>query len=262
MQDFWEISFPLRFGDIDRSNRLTLSATFDHFQEAAISHAESLGIGRETMAKSGQAWILSRMSVVLERRPTYRESVTVRTFPIGWEKLFALREYDIRDSSNEVIVRGSSSWIILDIEKRRPLRPQTVMEKIALNKSFATLPGGAIGIPAKENLHKIEERKALFSDIDYNGHVNNARYIKWIEDIVEPELIENADQMRLDINYLGEVKFGELTELWASPQEKSQQKETENVSCAFEGRKEGQAVFRAELTTVFNQILDKTNAII
>jgi len=262
MQDFWETSFSLRFGDIDRSDRLTLSATFNYFQEVAINHAESIGIGRDAMAKSGQVWILSRMSVVLYRRPTYRENITVRTFPIGWEKLFALREYDIRDSSNEAIVRGSSSWIILDIEKRRPIRPQTIMEKIALNKSLATLPGGAIGIPAQENLQKIGERKALFSDIDYNGHVNNARYINWIEDIVEPELIENAVQMRLDINYLGEVKFGEITELWSSLRGTSQQKETESISYVFEGRKEGQAVFRAELTTVFHETFDKTNTTI
>ena len=242
MQNFWEGTFPVRFSDIDRSDRLTLAAAFDYFQEAAINHAERIGVGREDMARNKQAWILSRMSVVVDRRPSYRENITVRSWPIGAEKLFALREYDILDSANNPVVRGSSGWIVLDMEKHRPLRPQAIMESMPLNKSFATLPGGIVGVDPKENLRKSGERQALYSDIDYNGHVNNTRYIQWIQDILEPEFLEKASHMRLDINYLGEVKLGETTELWTVS--------ISDTHIAFEGRKQEQAVFRAELKTM------------
>lgn len=243
MLDFWEETFPVRFKDVDPSDRLTLAAAFDYFQEAAINHAEQLGVGRGAMAQTGQVWILSRISAVLERRPTYREPITVRSWPRGWEKLFALREYDIRDASNTPIARGSSGWLILDREKRRPLRPQSVMASLPLNRDLDTLPGGAAALETRDNLSKTGERRALYSDIDYNGHVNNTRYIRWIQDILEPEMLEQASQMRLDINYLGEIKGGEVTELWTSPLGSSH--------IAFEGRRQsgGQAVFRAELRT-------------
>ncbi|MDR3020373.1 MAG: hypothetical protein LBU66_05665, partial [Treponema sp.] len=74
--DIWQETFPVRFGATDRSNRLTLNAVFQFFQEAAICHAENLGVGREEMARTGQAWILSRMSVLVERRPDYCETIT------------------------------------------------------------------------------------------------------------------------------------------------------------------------------------------
>ena len=44
--DIWQESCAVRFGHIDRSDRLTLDGVFQFFQEAAISHAENLGVGR------------------------------------------------------------------------------------------------------------------------------------------------------------------------------------------------------------------------
>jgi acyl-ACP thioesterase len=235
-------TFPLCFRDVDRSDRLTLAAAFDHFQEAAINHAEILGVGRESMARTGQGWILSRISVLVERRPKFRETVTIRSWPRGWEKLFARRDYDIRDASDTPIVRARSCWIIIDMEKRRPLRPQAVMDALPLNEGIDALPSGAIGLEARDNLVKAGERKAAYSDIDYLGHVNNARYIQWLQDVLQPELLEGAGKMRLDINYLNEIKPGETTDILCAPLD-------ETGAFAFEGRKPGgaQAAFRAEL---------------
>jgi acyl-ACP thioesterase len=260
--DIWHESFSLRFGAVDRSDRLTLASTFDFFQEAAISHAESLGVGREAMARTGQGWILSRISVFLERRPRFGETITVRTWPRGWDRLFAIRDYDIRDASDTPIVRGRSSWLILDIEKRRPLRPRAVMDTLPLNEGIDALPGGGGGLESRENLVMAGERRAVYSDIDYNGHVNNTRYIQWIQDITEPEILDRARQIRFDINYLSEVKPGEVTALLTAPLKVPigggggdlglDGDSAAGFALAFEGRRqpEGeQAVFRAELRT-------------
>ena len=250
--DIWQETFPLRFGDIDRSDRLTLSATFDYFQEAAICHAENLGVGREAMARTGQGWILSRMSVLLEHRPCWGQTVTVRSWPRGWDRLFAVRDYDIRDATDKPVVRARSNWLILDVEKRRPLRPQAVMGSLPLNEGRDALAGGAGALNGRELLAKAALRRALYSDIDYNGHVNNARYIQWVQDLTEPEILEKAARMRLDINYLSEVMPGELTELWTGRVEESGSEQAEDQPAAvlaYEGRRveEDRAVFRAEL---------------
>lgn len=238
-QDIWEETFALRFGAIDRSDRLTADAAFGFFQEAAISHAERLGVGRAAMAGRGQGWVLSRITVFMERRPRWGETITVRSWPRGGERLFALRDYDIRDASGAPLVRGRSSWLILDLEKRRPLRPQAVMDNLPLNPGLDALPGGGGGLEARDGLIRAGERRALYSDIDYNGHVNNVRYIQWIQDIAAPGMLEQAAQIRLDINYLNEVLPGEVTGLWTAALDEGM---------AVEGRREeGPAVFRAEL---------------
>ena len=239
--DIWREKLPIRFGHIDRSDRLTLWSIFNFFQEAAISHAAELGVGRDAMASSGQGWILSRLSLFAERRPRYGEIVQVSSWPRRWDKLFALRDYDIRDAEDKAVVRARGAWLILDVEKRRPLRPQAVMETMPANDGIDAFPEGPAALGARENLVKKASRAALYSDVDYNGHANNARYIQWILDITDMDVLTNADQIRFDINYLSEVLPGETVDLWMETlNEKS-------PAFAYEGRRpdSGQAVFRA-----------------
>ncbi|MCL2808886.1 MAG: thioesterase [Treponema sp.] len=240
----WQETFPIRFGVIDKSDRLTLDAIFQFFQEAAISHAENLGVGREDMAKAVQAWILSRMTVIVERRPNYREPVTIRSMPCGCQKLFAIRDYEIKDKDERSIVSARSTWLIVDMEKRRPLRPQSVVENLPVNEGLRALneeTESVTELEKRNDLQKAAERKALYTDLDYNGHVNNVRYIQWIEDILDPHLLFNAGKIRFDINYLNEILEGEVTDIFYAP--------INDKTFAFEGRKRenGQAAFRAEL---------------
>jgi acyl-ACP thioesterase len=257
--------FRLRFSAVDPSGRLALAPTLDLFQEIASDHAEDLGVGREAMAASGQVWILSRISVQWDRRPKWRDSLTVRSWPRGSDRLFALRDYDIRDGEDRPLVRGRSGWIILDLEKRRPLRPQAIMESFSLNEGLDALSDGPLSLSfpgGEDGPVKAGERRAAYSDIDSNGHVNNTRYIEWIQDIVEPGVLEQAARMRLDVNYLNEVRLGGTVELWAAPlplaagpsSREPPEPDAETAfsprrAYAFEGRRaeNGQAVFRAEL---------------
>jgi acyl-ACP thioesterase len=107
---------------------------------------------------------------------------------------------------------------------------------------------GAAALRERDNLQKAAERKALYTDIDFNGHVNNVRYIQWIEDTLDPKLLESAVKMRFDINYLSEILGGEVTEILSAPIE-TETAAPAGSAFAFEGRKTetGQAAFRAEL---------------
>ena len=245
----WSEKCTVRFNAIDASDLMTLNAVFGFFQEAAISHAENLGVGREAMERANQVWILSRISVQVDRRPKYGETITVRTWPRGGEKLFAIRDYDIRDSEDKAVVSARSCWVIIDMEKRRPLRPQSVMESLPQNQGL-TAHSDASGLEEHGSLVKIAERPALYGDIDYNGHVNNVTYVRWIEDTLERGLLEQAKRMRLDINYLNEILPGEVTGIWSTRIEDTDSSDTEPFHAfAFEGRKveNNQAAFRAEL---------------
>ena len=242
----WAEEFAVRFGAIDGSDLVTLDAILCFFQEAAISHAENLGVGREALSDAGQVWILSRMSVQVDRRPGYGETVIVRTWPRGGEKIFALRDFDIRDRQNNTAVRARSCWLIIDMEKRLPIRPRAIVEKLPLNEGMDALSGAA-GLKECLFLRKTAEHRASYTDVDYNGHVNNVSYIRWIEDALDSALLEKAARMRLDINYMNEILPGETTGIWSARIEAP----GESVSDAFsfEGKKlhDNHTAFRAEL---------------
>jgi acyl-ACP thioesterase len=257
MVDIWRENASVRFGSVDRSDRLTLGSIFSFFQEAAISHAADLGVGRDAMASAGQGWVLSRLSLFIERRPVYGETIEISTWPRSWDRLFALRDYAIRDAEGRMVIRGRGAWLILDIEKRRPLRAQSIMDSLPSNEgldAFSTTPAN---LGSRENLTKTGERCALYSDIDYYGHANNARYIQWIQDLTDLDTLTKADQVRLDINYLSEVLPGEMVEFWTSTFDAAPQENETNyprkplAAFAYESRRpgSGQPVFRAELLT-------------
>ncbi|MDR0497749.1 MAG: acyl-ACP thioesterase [Treponema sp.] len=268
MEDIWRETAEVRFGSVDRSDRLTLWSVFNFFQEAAISSAENLGVGRDAMKNAGQVWLLSRLSLFIERRPAFGETIRISTWPRRWDKLFALRDYEIRDANDVPVVRGRGSWLALDIERRRPVRVQSIIETLPPNDGIDAFSMNPVSLDAREDLKKHSERNAAYSDIDYYGHVNNARYIQWIQDATDIDILSNADELRLDINYMSEVAPGETVEFWVSPLESFFESGT-NVSgvsgkdnprdypatsgaCfAYEGRRPdaGQTVFRAELRT-------------
>jgi acyl-CoA thioesterase FadM len=120
------------------------------------------------------------------------------------------------------------------------------MEKLPLNQGLDALAEGGQGLDAAAGMERVAERTAAYSDIDFNGHMNNARYVQWIQDITEPGALGQAHTMRLDINYLREVKLGETLELWKAPLP-GQASSPMGLSLAVEGRRGGEAAFRAEL---------------
>ena len=261
--NIWQEEVTLRFGGIDKSDTMTLGTLFGFLQEAAISHATELGVGKDALADNGMAWILSRISVFVEKRPIYRKTFTVKSWPRGCEKLFALRDYEVSDSDN-IYVRGRSGWLIIDIEKRRPQRASFYADKLPVNEGMDALLSGPVGLSARENLVSAGERKAVYSDIDNFGHVNNVRYIQWIQDITPPDLLIKAGQMRFDMNYLSEIMPGETAELFIAPMESDSVLQNNPASSdislskdypvsplaafAYEGRKAGGLpAFRAEL---------------
>ena len=260
MVDIWREQANVRFGDIDRSKRLTLGSIFAFFQEAALSHAADLGIGLDDFERTGQAWIISRLSLFIGRRPAFGETVQVSTWPRKWEKLFALRDYEIKDAAGIAIVRGRSGWLMVNVEKRRPLRVEPLMNFLPHNDGIDAFPAGFVTLGARENAVKAGERTARYSDIDFYGHMNNARYVQWIQDATNADTLTAADEIRLDINYLSEVRPGETVELWTVPLDETGKGEGENPGdyprkkgpgFFYEGRRPDseQAVFRAELRT-------------
>ncbi|MCL2833360.1 MAG: thioesterase [Treponema sp.] len=253
--NIWQEQVTVRYGNIDKSDRLTLGAAFEYFQEAAISHAASLGVGRDALLKEGHAWVLSRISVFIERRPRYEETVTVRTWPRRSDKLFAVRDYDILDAAGQAQIRGRSGWLFIDVEKRRPIRVENVMERLPHNDGVDSLTSGPVNLAAREDLVHYGYRQAAYSDIDNFGHMNNVSYILWIQDMTSPDLLNQAEQIRLDINYISEIKAGEKIDLFSAPAENCP--DTKDypakplAAFAYEGRRTGDGgthpVFRAEL---------------
>lgn len=202
-------TFPLPASDIDTANRVKLAALFRYMQDGASSNAADLGCGFAQMESLGIYWVLSWARTVCDRYPAHGDTITVETWPKGVHKLFSLRDFFFEDSEGRRVARATTAWVILNRETRR------VMTRAALPVQFTDFPDrvALTDLPEKLPLDgawtSVEERSILYSDIDVNGHVNNARYVDFLCDAFPVERHLREHIAALTIRYHAETRQGE-----------------------------------------------------
>jgi acyl-ACP thioesterase len=72
---------------------MKLNALMQYLQEAAACHAEQLGVGFADMSERHCFWILANIRLEIDREPRWTDSVVVRTWPSGYTRLTAAREF-------------------------------------------------------------------------------------------------------------------------------------------------------------------------
>ena len=90
-------------------------------------HAVKLGFGRDDLMRDNRFWVLSRIYAVIEKWPVWEDSIIVKTWPNGTDKLFALRNYEVKYPDGRHMASGTSSWLILDRTTKKVQRPDSIL---------------------------------------------------------------------------------------------------------------------------------------
>lgn len=203
--------YSLRTSDFDENEKLHPWSILDLFQDIAGLHAEMLGIGRSAFIKSGIVWVLVRTKYKIEKNPKVYDDVKVTTWPLSPKKLICQRDYLIESMDGEVLVRGTSDWVLMDVESRRMTTAEMLYPFDETEAVIRSLDGKL------KKIRDFEPEEPGFSilpgyaDIDVNGHVNNARYAMFAENALGGMDIES-----MQIDYLHEVRCGEELTLYKS----------------------------------------------
>ncbi|PZX55978.1 acyl-ACP thioesterase [Algoriphagus ratkowskyi] len=198
--------FEVRSYQVDPDGKLSLTALSNLFQEIAWRHADSADFGRN-LQEQHLSWIMARMDIKCENLPSWGDSIKVYTAGRGQDKLFAFREFLVTDFQGVVLAHAMSSWVLMNVQSKRILRPEKVLSAELFNpeEKPAWQPEK---IKCEGELLKSEKLKVRYSDLDLNNHVNNTSYVRWVENILREN---GCDTPRFLINYLAEcVKEDEL----------------------------------------------------
>lgn len=191
----------------DMSWRLKPAAFMDLAQEAANQHATVLGFGYDELISSKTAWVLSRMRVVFVDTPKWREDVKFQTWHRGLERLFFLRDFLMTDKEGRPRVKATTSWLVLNLENRRLVRdPQLLDEGTTCSDTVLDRPADKVVMPKDADIQLVGEHQVGYSDLDMNGHANNARYMQWAMDAVNYEISSTRAVKEFTINFNHEVK--------------------------------------------------------
>jgi medium-chain acyl-[acyl-carrier-protein] hydrolase len=186
--------------------KLNLCSLFNLMQDIASDHAIKLGFGRDDLMRDNRFWVLSRMYAEINLWPLWGETILVRTWPNGTDKLFALRNYNVSYPDGRHIASGSSSWLILDLATKKVQRPDAILSKFYsdLNPNDSPVRYGSKIEPSAEDGIVSPFFKVKVSDLDVNLHTNNVRYLNWVYDTYSLDFIMKHLPESTEINYLAE----------------------------------------------------------
>ena len=150
-------------------------------QDVASDHADLLGFGFEQLKERKQIWALVQFRLEIARQPRYGMKLELETWPSSVSRLRASREFRMADAVGNTCLLGSSDWMVLDAQSRRPqdlsdlhmnphLRPQRLLgDKLSRHK-----PEG--------KGRELAQIRIPISALDANGHVNNTEYLRFSYD--------------------------------------------------------------------------------
>jgi acyl-ACP thioesterase len=208
MSKYWK-EFTVPYYDTDREGYIKPEIILAYMAETSNWHSDSLHVGSEELSKKGHAWMLLRWEAEILKYPRAKDRVKVGTWTSSFDRFYATREFVLTGEGGQVLVKATTKWFFLDMVKRRPKRiPQDLQKSYSFVEDF--------NFPEFRELKELDGRavesgpfKVRRSDIDNNDHVNNIRYIEWIQEGLGEEVHRTMRIQRLGIVYKKEILLGD-----------------------------------------------------
>ncbi len=207
-------TFQIGSFDTDLHGKAKLTSICNFFQEIAGKHVDVIHQGIDDLKANNLAWVLSRLKVQIFEIPDWKDKISIETWSVGTDGLFGNREFKIYDSKDQVIGQALSSWLVINTDTKRLVRPQEIVANLPINHEDPIFAHTVTKLPQIKNPKYIEDLHIHYSDLDFYQHVNNVKYVKWAIDSCLSEILSNKRIQELEINYLHEAKLDETLEIF------------------------------------------------
>lgn len=195
--------------DVDFTLRATITSMCNNVLNIAGVDAQRNGFGVGQLMQKNLSWVLSRLSAEFDTRPEQYSDYTVRTWVNYDGRILSSRNFELADGSGAVFGRVVSQWAMINFETRRPV------DLTELADSYMPLlsdePGPCerprklhASVPEQTFVHKV-----VYSDIDFNRHVNTMRYLEMMVDMLPIESFAQPHSVRIDLHFIKESVYGQ-----------------------------------------------------
>ena len=203
--------FTLTDLEVDCFGKLKLSTLLYYAQEVAGKHCVLLGADYDTLAEKNLFWAVIRHRVQITRLPVRGETITVETWPMPTTRVAYPRSMVAYDAEGNELFRSISLWVLMDTETRAMVLPGKSGIAVA-----GTLRGNELAAPnslqpGKDGIGT--ERTVTYSCLDRNGHMNNTRYLDWVDDLLPSSFHREHHAQEFVICYLSEAREGQTLRL-------------------------------------------------
>lgn len=175
--------------DVDFTLRATIPSLGSAILNTAGIDAHGKGFGVDALNADNHSWVLSRMAVEFDCQPRQYTDYTIATWINEYGRVLSTRNFTLTDAAGNEFGRAVTQWAMIDLKSRSALDLSWVgdahADAIVDAPSPTDKPRKIRDVdPAQTVMHKV-----VYSDIDFNRHVNTMRYIEMMIDMLPLEML-------------------------------------------------------------------------
>lgn len=202
--------YEFRYGDLDCSGNIKVSAILELLQDISVRHSDS--VGSTSVMPGNTAWLLEGWRVKI-LNPVKQGKVTVNTGIMDMTGIRSPRKYELYQG-DKLCVIATAVWYLVNMEKRRIMRvPAEVCSAFeTTNEADNGLP--YISIKPVANGEAYTSRNIERRDLDTNRHLNNVKAVEIALELIpeEFELTELLVKYRKEILKDEEIRISSVAD--------------------------------------------------
>lgn len=195
--------------DVDFTLRATIPSLGGSILNTAGIDAHGKGFGVDALNADNHSWVLSRMAVEFDCQPTQYTDYTVATWISDYGRVLSTRNFTLTDAAGREFGRAVTQWAMIDLQSRSAIDLSWVGDAHADAIVDAAPPTDKPRKIRAVSPTATAEHRVVYSDIDFNRHVNTMRYIEMMLDMLPVDMLTQEAPVRLDIHFLKECRFGQ-----------------------------------------------------
>ena len=209
-------NYKIGLDDIGVNNEISNKAILRIMEDVSGFHSASIGYGLFEIETKKRAWMILDWKMKVIKRPKYMDDIKAETWSRKVVRLYAYRDFQLKDKDGNIIAIATSRWIFVDTDRRRPVRLTSDISDL-----YESEPDKCV---FEEEIEDVKCENYLFEkdyyiqrrDIDMNEHMHNLNYLDMAYEILPEDIYKNKVFDNVRIVYKKEIVYGEKVECYYS----------------------------------------------
>lgn len=237
MENNYKSISKIRYSEVDKNYEMRFDAILDAFQNLTTFHSYEMKIDKESLKSSSNGFfVITRMKFSFDNPLLLGEDAEFITYPEKVTTLRFYRGFEI-NGENGKRVKGYSEWCVLDCDTLMPRKSDTVAypHDLPVFKYFED--------PSFIRFNEITSEKdevyryaVKSTDIDGNGHTNNAAYSRMAVNAFSPDEFGAENFKGFEIDFISQTYYDDEIAVY---------KKKTNAGVYVEGKLNDKPVFKS-----------------
>lgn len=216
MENKYTKNIEIEYTNVGRDGKLNFVQAVDLIQNNTTRFFEVLGSDNLVLkVKSNAIWVVTKTKINFIKYPAWRDKVKLISYITNQSKIRVDVETKLEDEDKNILFVAKQEFCPIDLETRRIRKIDTIEFPKNLEMKEATY-----NIEFQKLIHNFEENEKQYQrnvyaiDTDFSHHTNNVKYLEFIANTLDSELLDNNEITDLEIHYIAESIENQLLDVY------------------------------------------------